>query len=80
VLAVLMLIAGETVLKHKLTGIALLCYWLACFVFTSIAAIVAIKEATRVGIEGRNEQKDLIEETIRQIERDKSSGDKPRKP
>ena len=79
VIAVAMLIAGETILDGKLRGIPLLCYWLACFIFTAIAAAAAIMEAARVGIEGRNEQRGLIEETIRQIERDKTSDDKPRK-
>ena len=37
-IAILMLIAGETVLKNKLSGIPMLCYWLGCFVFTAIAA------------------------------------------
>ena len=72
-LAIGMLIAGETVLKPKLSGVALLCYWLACFVLTALAAGAAIIDAARVRGELREQQRSLIEETLQQIEREKRS-------
>ena len=72
--AILMLIAGETVLKSRLSGISMLCYWLGCFVFTAIAAGAAVIDAARVGIENRDAQKSLIEETLKEIENKKRSG------
>lgn len=69
--AVLMLIAGETVLKSRLTGIPLLGYWLTCFVLTAVAAGVAIIDAARVRRETKEEQRALLETTLREIEREK---------
>lgn len=73
VIAILMLVAGETVLKSQLSGVPMLCYWLGCFVFTAIAAGAAMIDAARVGIEGRDAQKSLIEETLKEIEDNKRS-------
>ena len=68
-----MLIAGETVLKTRLSGVPMLFYWLGCFVFTAIAAGAAVIDAASVGIESRNAHKSLIEETLREIENKKRS-------
>lgn len=73
-IALLMLIAGETVLKGRLSGVPMLCYWLGCFVFTAIAACAALIDAARVGIESRDAQKNLVEDTIKEIENEKRSG------
>jgi cobalamin biosynthesis protein CobD/CbiB len=75
VLAIVMLIAGETVLKAKLTGVALLGYWLVCLMLTVLAALAAIGDAARVGQELKAEQRSLLEETLRKIEREKQSRD-----
>lgn len=74
-----MLIAGETVLKTKLSGIPMLCYWLACFILTAIAAGAAIIDAARMGIESRNAQRALIEDTLKAVENEKRSGKRPEK-
>ena len=74
-LAILMLIAGETVLKPKLAGVVLLGYWLVCLILTTLAAMAAIVDAARVGHEIREEQRLLVEETLRQIEREKRARD-----
>ena len=70
-LAIVMLVAGETVLKARLSGVVLLCYWMACFVLTALAAGVAIIDAARVRNELREQQRSLIEETLQQVEREK---------
>lgn len=75
-IAILMLIAGETVLKSRLSGIPMLCYWLACFVFTMIAAGAALLEAARVRFVSREEKRALIEDTIKDIERKKRNAHK----
>lgn len=71
--AVLMLIAGETFLKARLAGIPLLCYWMTCFVLTALAAGAAIIDAARVREETREEQRALLEMTLREIEREKQA-------
>ncbi|KAB2653839.1 MAG: hypothetical protein DVB33_01610 [Verrucomicrobia bacterium] len=78
-IAILMLMAGETVLKSRLSGVPMLFYWLGCFVFTTIAIGAAAIDAARVGIESRNAQKSLIEETLREIENKKRSNKQQRK-
>jgi len=72
-LAIGMLLAGETVLKTKLTGGWLLCYWLGCFVLTALAAGAALIDAARVSQESRAERRALIENTLQEIEREKNS-------
>lgn len=75
VVAIVMLIAGETVLKAKLAGVALLCYWMACLILTALAALAAIVDAARVSQEHKAEQRSLLEETLRKIEREKQARD-----
>lgn len=71
--AVLMLVAGETFLKTRLAGIPLLCYWMTCFVLTALAAGAAIIDAARVRQETQEEQRALLESTLREIEREKQA-------
>lgn len=70
--AIVMLIAGQTFLKNWLGGSALvlLCYWMSCLVLTAMAAIVAIIDAARVRQETQEEQRALLETTLREIERE----------
>lgn len=72
-LAVIMLIAGETVLKSSLTGVALLCYWMGCFILTVAAAAVAIMDVAMVRRGLREQQRSLLEETLREVEREKQA-------
>jgi hypothetical protein len=71
--AIIMLIAGETVLSGRLSGFGLIGYWLGCLVLTALAAGAAVIDAARVGTENRDEQRALIESTLREIEREKQS-------
>ena len=68
-----LLILGETLLKGRLTGVTLICYWLGCFVLTALAAGTALVDAARVRSENRAEQRALIESTLQEIEREKRS-------
>lgn len=73
--AILMLIAGETVLKSWLaqSPVTLICYWMGCFILTGLAALAAVLDAARVRQESREEQRALLEDTLRQIEQEKRS-------
>jgi len=71
-LALLMLLVGETVLKSHLSGVALLGYWLGCFILTALAAGAALSEAARVGLEARETQRSLLEKTLQEVEREKA--------
>lgn len=74
-LAIVMLIAGETGLKLRLSGVMLLGYWATCLILTALAAVVAIADAARVAQELKDEQRSLLEETLRKIEQEKQSRD-----
>ena len=71
--AILMLIAGETLLRAKLAANAvwLVVYWMTCLILTGLAAIAAIIDAARVRLESREEQRSLLEETLQEVEREK---------
>jgi hypothetical protein len=77
--AVGMLVAGETVLKGRLSPVAFLLYWAGCFIVTALAAMAALLDAARVRAESRQEQRVLFEETLRKIESEKRarSGKRP---
>jgi hypothetical protein len=68
--AIVMLLAGETILRERLTGVGLLVYWLTCLALTCLAAVVAIKDMARVRRESRAEQRKLLEQTLREVERE----------
>ena len=65
--AILMLVAGETVLKEKLLGKTLLVYWLVCFLLTGLAMLVAFRDARAMLQRTGREQRDLLENTLNEI-------------
>ena len=69
--AIVMLLAGETVLKGRLSPMAFLAFWIGCFLVTGLAATTALLDAARVRKESRLEQRALFEETLRNIEAEK---------
>lgn len=68
VLAIAMLVLGQTVLKERLGNITFLIYWLICFIFTGLAIVVAFRDVKAVQHEVRSEQRDLLESTLKEIE------------
>ena len=66
-LAAAMLVAGETVLKDRLSTIAFLFYWLACFLLTLLAVAAALLDARAVRSENRRQQRELLENTLGKI-------------
>ena len=76
--ALLMLILGFTVLDKHLKGFSFVLYWLSCFAFTLSAATVALLDIAIVKARSREEQRQLLEDTLSQVERDKEELRKPR--
>ena len=71
--AILMLLAGETILRAALANNIVLfaVYWMACFILTALAAGAAMIDAARVRLESREEQRSLLEKTLLEVEREK---------
>jgi hypothetical protein len=66
--AVLMLVAAETVLEGKIPPLWLLLYWLVCFVATGVAVVLALREARDLQNQARAEQRALFDRTLKEIE------------
>ena len=65
--AIAMLIAGETVLKGRLSALGFLFFWLVCFVITVLAMYAALVDARAVREETHAEQRALFESTLQKI-------------
>ena len=59
-----MLVMGLTVLSRRLEGWTFLIYWLGCFVFTLAAMLVAFVDLWAIRQRTRDEQRDLIQQTL----------------
>jgi hypothetical protein len=66
--AVGMLICGETLLKDRLNRLSLVAYWLTCFVLTGLAMIAAFRDLRALQQRTRQQQRELLETTLKQIE------------
>ena len=66
-MALLMLILGQTVLQHELSGWPFLMYWLVCLVFTSVSIGVALVDARATRLQVKRERRELLEETLKEI-------------
>ena len=74
-----MLIAGETVLRERLKSPGWLLLWvIGILVFTCLAVLVAVLELAVVRHRAREEQRALLENTLKDIVREKEA--KARKP
>lgn len=67
-----MLIWGQTVLREKLekSHTLFLAYWAMCFVFTFSAILVALIDMRITRKRARDEQRNLLQRTMEEIERD----------
>ena len=63
-----MLILGQSVLKSKLDGRVYIRYWLICFALTGAAALVALVDLLIIKRETKAEQKELLDQTLHEIE------------
>jgi hypothetical protein len=64
ILAVGMLIWGQTVLEPHLQGVVYLVYWFGCFLMTLIAVVIALLDVRALRRHSREEQRELIERTL----------------
>ncbi len=69
--ALVMLIVGETILQNRFSPLGFVVFWLVCLVLTALAIGAAFVDLFRVRMESREAQRELIEETIREVEREK---------
>lgn len=65
-----MLIAGETVLQGRLQNVTFVLYWLLCLVLTTAAIIIAFLDARALRQQTREEARDLLQSTLKEIETD----------
>jgi hypothetical protein len=66
-LALGMVIGGETRLKEWLSPVGTLVYWLLCLLFTALAIIVAFLDVWALQRRTRQEQRELFESTLTKI-------------
>ena len=72
--ALLMLILGETVLRHSLgKGVSFVIYWMICFIFTALAILFSFLDVAGVRRQAREQQRELLEKTIGEIVRQKEA-------
>jgi hypothetical protein len=63
-----MLVWGQTVLSPHLKGVPFLIYWLFCFLFTVGAMIAALLDLRATRQRSRDEQRELLEQALKEIE------------
>ncbi len=68
IIAVGMLIWGQTVLEPHLKGVGFLLYWFGCFLVTIFAIVIALLDVRAMRRYSREEQRDLIERTLKQAD------------
>jgi len=66
--ALAMLICGETVLRGQLKPFDFILYWLVCFVLTGVAMVVALRDLRALHDRTRQQQRDLLQNTLKEIE------------
>jgi membrane protein implicated in regulation of membrane protease activity len=72
-----LLIWGQTVLQPLLKGVPFLLYWLACFVFTLAAIVIALLDIRAVRRRVRDEHRELIARALRDLEQPQDHDSKP---
>jgi hypothetical protein len=79
-LAVSLLLAGETVLKDRLGPVTTLLYWLSCLLVTVAAILCALVDALRSFSQVHRDQRTLLEQTLREIEAERARRQKTTTP
>jgi hypothetical protein len=72
-IAIVMVVAGEFLLPGRFSPYAQLTYWFICFIFVGAAMLVAVVDMLMMRQESRNEQRALLERTIREIQEEKAA-------
>jgi len=78
--ALALLVAGDTVLKGRMGPVGFLIYWLVCFGLTGVAVVVAMLDYRAVRFRMREENRRLLDSTLRQIESDAQARPQRQKP
>ena len=73
IISVVMLILGETVLRLRPEQVPFILYWMTCFVFTGMAIVFAFLDVAGVQRQAREQQRELLDKTIREIARQKEA-------
>ena len=68
-----MLVAGQTVLHDAFSPLGFIAFWVLCFVFTMAAVAVAFWDLAAVRRRTRDEQRELVESTLKEIVQRKNS-------
>ena len=71
IIALAMLVLGETVLRTSLTKVPFILYWMGCFACTGLAVLFAFLDVAGVQRQAREQQRELLEKTISEIARQK---------
>jgi hypothetical protein len=71
VVSILLLVLGQTILRHTLTNAVFIVYWAVCFICTGLAILFSLLDFASVQRRAREEQRELIEKTVRDIARQK---------
>jgi hypothetical protein len=66
--AMVMLLAGQSFLKERLTGVPFMLYWLVCFLLTMSAMLIALRDALTLQQRGRKAHKELLQDALTEIE------------
>ena len=67
--ALAMLVLGQTLLKNSLGGVAFAYYWLTCIIFTLLAATSALRDLILIRRESTAERRQLVRETLDELDR-----------
>ena len=67
-MAIAMLVCGQTVLPGRLSPVGFLFYWLFCLVFTCLAILIAFRDAREVQQKVQREHRALLDDTLKTIE------------
>jgi len=78
IVALAMLLAGETILKGRFPPGGFLFYWLICLVLTLLAIAVAFRDVKESARRAAQEQKRLLETALKDIEAE-AKGKRPAK-
>ena len=72
IIAIVLLVLGETVF-HSLSKVPFIIYWMVCFAFTALAILFTFLDVAGVQRQAREQQRELLEKTIREIARQKEA-------
>ena len=75
--ALAMLICGQTILHDRLKEFTFIFYWLICFGLVGLAAIVAVRDLRELQRRAHQQERDLLETTLKEIEREARNRKQP---